>query len=304
MSFSSEIKLELAKAPDGKRHCRLALLASLTSFSGTLRRGDAPVLLWHTDNEAAAALLARLVHRLYGKEPEMHKEKRSRGGDSLTLTLPFSQCPEAFADLFGPDGQQALSLLTFARKECCVRACLRGAFLAGGTLSDPHRFYHFEISCKSESLAEEVQELIARLGIKAGIVTRKGTFVVYVKGSEGISDLLGYMGATKGMLEMENARIIREMRGNVNRKVNCETANIHKTANASARQIEDILLISEKSGIDSLPNGLDETARLRIEYPECSLQELGQLHDPPIGKSGVNHRLRRISAIAGKMRNS
>ena len=306
MSFSSEIKQELSKTPDGRKHCRLALLAALTDFCGNYSASGTPVLSWKAENTAVAETVQRLLLKLFGIKAEINQEKSSRNSDVFSIILPADEGSEAFKTLHAKtmdeEREEGTYLAAFARQECCVRTALRGAFLVSGTLSNPDRFYHFEISCRSDGQAEELKSLIASLGIKARSVKRKNSTVVYVKDSDSISDLLGYMGATKGMLEMENTRIIREMRGNINRQVNCETANINKTANAAARQISDILLIEEKIGLDSLPNGLDETARLRIKCPECTLQELGRMHDPPIGKSGVNHRLRHISAVAERIR--
>ena len=143
---------------------------------------------------------------------------------------------------------------------------------------------------------------MASLGIQAAVSRRGRHFLAYVKEGSQISDLLGMMGASVAMLDFENARIVREVRGNINRKVNCETANIRKTADASADQIGDIRFIEKILGPGSLPTVLDETARIRLQYPTATLQELGELMDPPVGKSGVNHRLRRISGIAERLR--
>ena len=126
--------------------------------------------------------------------------------------------------------------------------------------------------------------------------------MVYVKEGDQIADLLGLMEARKSLLKLENVRILREMRGSVNRKVNCETANINKTVNAAVKQIEDIRYIRDTAGFSGLSNGLDEMARIRLQYPEATLKELGMMLDPPVGKSGVNHRLRKLSAIADALR--
>lgn len=304
MSFSSTIKDELAEAADSRDHCRLAFLAAVTAFIG--RYAENTGFVWSSENLKVLETVRKVLKKLFGAESVLLSEKNSRNVDFFTLT-PEAEDPDELKEALQAENFTALMaegrfLSSFTKKNCCVRAALRGAFLAAGTLSNPDRFYHFEIVCRTKPGAEETAGLIERLGIHARIIKRKASFVVYVKDSDGISDLLGYMGASRGMLEMENARIIRQTRGNVNRKVNCETANINKTANASARQIEDILFIEEKTGLEFLPNGLDETARLRIKYPEYSLQELGQLHSPPISKSGVNHRLAKISGIAESLK--
>ena len=187
-------------------------------------------------------------------------------------------------------------------KSCCKRAFLRGAFIAAGAISNPDKFYHFEITGRSRLIANSTAELMQSLGLQAKVIERQSHFVVYLKEIEQISDAVGLMGARRSLLELENFRILRGMRGNINRRVNCETANINKAAQAAARQIEDIRFIEKNAGLGSLPDGLDEMARIRLEYPEATLGELGAHLEPPIGKSGVNHRLRRISGIAMALR--
>ena len=187
-------------------------------------------------------------------------------------------------------------------KECCRRAFLRGTFLAAGTVSDPNRSYHLEFLCNSEEQREQLRLLLEAEGIQAGTARRGRKEIVYLKEGAKIADLLGLMEAHVSLLEFENARIMREVRGNINRKVNCETSNIRKTADAAAGQIEDLRLIEEKMGFAELPKALDETARIRLQYPTATLQELGGLMDPPVGKSGINHRMRKLHLIAEQLR--
>ena len=188
------------------------------------------------------------------------------------------------------------------QKNCCKRAFLRGAFLCAGSISDPTKFYHFEIVCTSQEKARQLQELIQSFEIDAKIVKRKKYDVVYVKEGAQIVELLGLMGAGVSLMNLENVRILNGMRNTVNRKVNCETANINKTVNAAVKQMEDIAYIRDTVGLHRLPENLEETALLRLEYPQASLKELGALFSVPIGKSGVNHRLRKISSIAEQLR--
>ncbi len=182
------------------------------------------------------------------------------------------------------------------------RSFLREWFVTAGSMSDPTKSYHFEIVCDEAGQAESVRYVLTTYGLDAKIADRKGRFVVYLKEGDQISDALALMGARGSVLDFQNARVEREVRGSINRRVNCETANIKKTVSASVRQIEDIRLIEEKRGISSLPENLRQIAVLRLEYPDTSLADLGGLLDPPVGKSGVNHRLRRIGDIAESIR--
>jgi len=185
---------------------------------------------------------------------------------------------------------------------CCKRAFIRGAFLASGSISDPEKGYHFEIVCSDEQKAEQLRELIRSFEIDAKIVMRKKSYVVYVKEGAQIVDMLAVMEANVALMNLENIRIVKEMRNTVNRKVNCETANINKTVNAAVKQTEDIRLIQEKMGFHNLNEGLAEIAELRLQYPEATLKELGMMLNPQVGKSGVNHRLRKLSQIADGLR--
>ena len=185
---------------------------------------------------------------------------------------------------------------------CCKRAFIRGAFLSAGSMSDPEKSYHFEIVCTSEPKAEQLRDLINEFDFDAKIVARKKNHVVYIKEGAQIVDILNVMEAHVALMNLENVRIIKEMRNSVNRQVNCETANINKTVSAAVRQIEDIHYIEERAGLDSLPENLREIAKVRLKYPDAALKELGTCLQPPVGKSGVNHRLRKIAEIAGKLK--
>ncbi|MGN0348951.1 MAG: DNA-binding protein WhiA [Roseburia sp.] len=185
---------------------------------------------------------------------------------------------------------------------CCKRAYIRGAFLEGGSISDPNKSYHFEIVCRSLAQAKQLQEAINSFGLDAKIVARKKYEVVYLKEGAQIVDILNVMEAHVALMNLENVRILKEMRNSVNRQVNCETANISKTVSAAVKQLEDIAYIRENAGLDSLPEHLKEMALLRLEHPEAPLGELGTYLNPPVGKSGVNHRLRKISELADRLR--
>lgn len=184
------------------------------------------------------------------------------------------------------------------KQSCCKRAFLRGAFLCIGSMSDPNKGYHLEFVCETQEQAKMLQELIAHFELEAKIICRKNHYVVYMKEGSAIVDLLNVIGARLSLMDLENLRVEKEVRNSVNRKVNCEAANITKTVNAASKQMEDILFLKKHYGMSKLPDHLREMAEVRLEHPESSLQELGGYLNPPVGKSGVNHRLRKLSELA------
>ena len=189
------------------------------------------------------------------------------------------------------------------KRRCCRRAFIREAFVISGTISDPAKSYHFEIYCHSRKKADFLKAVMETFeSITPKVVERRGSWVVYLKESDQIVDMLGIMEAPKALMEIENVRILKGMRRNVNRKVNFETANLNKTVSASMKQVEDIAYIRDHGGLEQLPVQLEEMARVRLRYPEASLTELGACIKPPIGKSGVNHRLRKLTGYAQDLR--
>ena len=202
------------------------------------------------------------------------------------------------------DVEEELSVVknVVIQETCCKRSFLRGVFLASGSMSDPEKSYHFEIVCASMGKAQQIQKIMRCFALGAKIVSRKKSFVVYLKEGAQIVDVLNVMEAHQSLMELENIRILKDMRNTVNRKVNCETANINKTVSAAVKQIDDIRYIEETKGLDKLPEGLKDMALTRLTYPEASLKELGALLQNPVGKSGVNHRLRKLSEMAEEIR--
>ncbi len=174
-------------------------------------------------------------------------------------------------------------------------------FLEKGTMSDPEKFYHLEFVCDSEQEAVRVKDIIRGFDIQSNIMKRKEHQVVYLKDSDSISGMLTLLGAHNALLEFENVRVLKEMRENVQRRVNCETANISKTVSASMRQLEDIKYIDEAVGIRKLPKNLRDAAHLRLDFPDASLKELSE-RMPKVGKSGINHRFRKIAELADRLR--
>lgn len=187
------------------------------------------------------------------------------------------------------------------KSSCCKRAFLRGAFICIGSVNDPNKSYNLEFVCSSMEDAAYIQSIVDSFDIVSKISKRKNSFITYIKEAEAIVDLLNVIGAHKSLMYMENLRIEKEVRNTINRKVNCETANIAKTVSASAKQIADIKKIEEKLGLDKLEEPLRQMAYVRLEHGESSLSELGGYLNPKVGKSGVNHRLRKLSEIASKL---
>ena len=194
--------------------------------------------------------------------------------------------------------EEALDDPELVRRPCCRKAYLRGLFLKAGSISDPEKMYHLEISCEKKDFAIRLKEMLSAYDLRSKIVDRKGHYVVYLKDSGQIADFLALIQAHKSLLSLENTMVVKDVRNTVNRKVNCETANIQKTVSASLTQIEAIEYIRDHIGFEKLPESLREIARVRLENPDDSLEKLGLRLNPPVGKSGVNHRLRKLKAIA------
>lgn len=182
------------------------------------------------------------------------------------------------------------------------RRTIREAFIQSGSISDPEKFYHLEIVFSSPEEAEKIRQLMEYFDLGAKIAVRKGHYVVYLKEGSQIADMLRVMEASMALMEFENIRIVKEMRNSINRQVNCEAANLGKTISAAVKQVEDIRYICSTAGLENLPESLAETARMRLQYPEATLKELGELLDPPLGKSGVNHRLKKLGELAEELR--
>ena len=295
MSLSREIKKELAGRIGESRHCRLAELSAIIVFAGKISALNGGISFRpESGNPMLKEKFARLVSLLFS----IDREWETLQGDDVFKILEGVKLWDRQRGCF-LNTETADGLLI--QQSCCKRAYIRGAFLSSGSVSDPGKAYHFEIVCRTAAQSAQLQHAINSFDIDARIVPRKKNQVVYVKEGAHIVDLLNVMEAHTALMNLENVRIVKEMRNSVNRQVNCETANISKIVNAAVRQIEDIRLIQKNKGIESLPEHLKEIALLRLAYPDAPLKELGMYLNPPVGKSGVNHRLRRISEIAEKM---
>ena len=317
MSFSGTVKEELQRKIDNARHCRIAELAALIAFNGEilLDSQGQTILRVSSENQGVIRKYFTILGKTFKINDEVSIDERIvRKNNRFTIdvknqetVVKVLQAVKILTADRQPAAVQGMVNQMVIQKNCCKRAFLRGAFLCAGSISDPKKFYHFEIVCASPEKARQMQELMQSFEIDAKIVKRKKYDVVYVKEGAQIVELLGLMllglmGAGISLMNLENVRILKGMRNTVNRKVNCETANINKTVNAAVKQMEDIEYIQNTVGLEKLPENLEETARLRLEYPQASLKELGALLSVPLGKSGVNHRLRKISSIAEQLR--
>ena len=304
MSFSSEVKEELSRHLPTARHCQIAETAAILSLCGQISEKDGTIRI-QTENAYVARKYFTLLKKTFNIEAELAVKLNQKENTYLIRANDREETRQILqaVKLHETDRQLTMPIpAVVVQRQCCKRAFLRGAFLASGSISDPNRFYHLEIVCPDAPRAEQVQELLKSFGIDARIVLRKNHHVVYMKEGAQIVEMLGIMEAHVALMNLENVRILKEMRNSVNRQVNCETANISKTVNAAVKQLEDIEYIKQTAGIDSLPENLKEIALLRLEHPDATLGELGTYLDPPVGKSGVNHRLRKISAVADSLR--
>ncbi len=311
MSFSSEIKEELCHQFSKARHCQMAELAAIFAFQGKLvaEKGKGKLVI-STENILLAKKTYTLMKKIFAYESGIEIRNTMQGRNRVyEVTVEDEEQVKRilqgihFMDKEGKFEQKdQLVDGLIVQKDCCKRAFLSAAYIAAGSMSDPEKSYHFELVCPTEGRALQAREILNHFAVTAKIVIRKNHYVVYLKEGEQIVQILNVMGAHKALMELENVRILKEMRNSVNRQVNCETANINKTVNAAVKQIEDIKLIEEKKGLDSLPENLRKMAEVRLENPEATLKELGEVFDPPMGKSGVNHRLRKISEIADGIR--
>ena len=276
MSFSGKVKEELLEHYARARHCDIAELSAIVHMCGAFGSGYKGVccLKVHTENLGVARKCFTLLEKTFNIKNDI-VVRRNAGKDNYSYYIYAK-------------GEELMAIRdTIVQAVCCKRAYIRGAFIASGSMSDPSKSYHFEIVCNDMRQAEHLRDM---------------TYVVYLKEGSQIVDILNVMEAHVALMELENVRIMKEMRNSVNRKVNCETANINKTVSAAVRQMEDITYIRDQIGFEKLPEGLRDVALTRLAYPEAALKELGQLMANPLGKSGVNHRLRKLSEIAQQLR--
>ena len=309
MSFSGQVKKELCEQISPARHCQLAEISAIIAFCGKIVVDKNQTLILKLQTEST--ILTKKIFVLLKQVLQVSAELTTRSISAkknlyeLILTAEETALVLAACKLTVAEEKNGRSLLveqTIVNKSCCRRSFIRGAFLAAGSVSNPNKAYHFEVVVNQEKNGDLLCEVMRSFEIDAKMIERKYHYVVYVKEGAQIVDLLNIMEAHVALMEFENVRILKDMRNTINRKVNCEAANINKTVKAATRQVEDILYIREKIGLETLAEGLEEIALLRIEYPEASLKALGEMLNPPVGKSGVNHRLKKLCEMADGLR--
>lgn len=309
MSFTAEVKEELSRIEPKRDCCRKAELAALVRIEGTLHITGPERFRLEVATETApvARKAIKLLHGLYELKTELTVRRSVlHKTNNYLITVPGqARLPQALNDMGILDDSFRLTagiMPRIVRRDCCAISYLRGAFLGGGFVADPHGDFHFELTADSEQIAEDLAALMRRFEVPAKVTRRRGLFTVYLKGAEPIVTFLALVGAHRALLRTEDVRVVKSMRNDVNRLVNAETANLERAAEAALGQIDAIRLLQETHGLDNLPPALRELALLRLEHPDVSLRELGELADPPLSKSAVYHRVRRIEELAVEVR--
>lgn len=308
MSFASEMKNELTRI-EVDTCCMKSELSALIKMNGALSHFDGDwIINIQTENAAIARRIFSLIKKVYRVEIELlvrRKMKLKKNNVYICRIKNDSRLVLENLDIM-KGGLLSHEISTEIKtRECCIRSYLRGAFLAGGSVNNPETSaYHLEIFSLYEDHAESLSELMNGYELNAKYIERKRGFITYLKEAEKIAEFLSLIGGYQALLKFEDVRIVRDMRNSVNRLVNCETANLNKTIGAAMRQVENIQFIDSEIGLEELPERLREIAKLRVEYQEVSLKELGEMMSTgAISKSGVNHRLRKLDKIAEKLRN-
>lgn len=313
MSFSMETKNELAHVMPEKKCCMLAEIAGFIRMCGSIRLagGGKFRIVTTTENPAAARHYKKLIKDYFGIDAalEVGQGNTLKRGRAYILTIGPEDLSEQILRETGilmvKEGMNYISDGIYdglIRTKCCRKACLRGIFLASGTITDPEKGYHLEFNCNSQILAGDVKKLInSFVDLHAKISVRKKNYAVYVKEAEQIIDILAIMGAHSQIFAFEDVRITKEIRNKANRINNCDNANIDKAVQAAEKQLGWIRKIQNTKGLRFLPDKLYDVAILRLDNPEATLQELADMMDPPMKKSGINNRFRKIEEIAGKL---
>ncbi len=313
MSFSMDTKNELAHIEPEKKCCMLAEIAGFIRMCGSIRLvGSGKFrIVTTTENPAVARHYKKLIKDYFDIDAalEVGQGNTLKKSRAYKLTIGPEDLSEQILRETGilmvKEGMNYISDGIYdglIRTKCCRKACLRGLFLGAGTITDPEKGYHIEFSCGSQILAGDVRKLLnSFVDLHAKISERKKTYGVYVKEAEQIIDILAIMGAHSRIFTFEDVRITKEIRNKANRINNCDNANIDKTLRAAEKQMACIREIQEKKGLGFLPDKLRETAQLRLDHPDATLQELADMMEPPMKKSGINNRFRKIEELAGKL---
>ena len=304
MSFTTEIKKELCELNITKKCCLKAELCSIICFGAHIRSN---CLVVRTENEIFAQHISSLTKALF-QVPALIIKKATPGllevqiadQKNLTKVLEYFELIKNAHDMKNFVSFRLPDFTT--KKDCCAQAVLRGAFLTTGSCSEPEKRYHLEITTNHYMLGKDFLKIIESLGISAKSITRRSSFVIYLKSADYIHDILGYSGAMKAVLRLEETRVTKDFKNNINRTTNFEYANLSKALDAGNQQADAIRKIRDTIGFSSLDDNLKELAQLRLERPDATLKELSQLLSEPISKSGINHRLKKLVDISDSIK--
>ncbi|MBQ5840597.1 MAG: DNA-binding protein WhiA [Clostridia bacterium] len=296
MSFSSDVKLEMTAVVPDKPCCRAAMAYGLLECGHSFTPAEVSL---QTEQAAIADLYSELTATVCGVPSPARSTLRRRTALQVCTYDEAAHRQQVLAR-FGHGDREISLRLNRANIDCeqCAKAYLRGAFLACGAVTDPEHDYHLEFSVPHYNLSRDLLALLREVEFPAKAVSRGGSYIVYLKESERIEDCLTYLGAPRGALELMNVKIVKSIRNDTNRRINCENANIDKTVAAAAVQRDALHRIEKNGGIAALPEDLQALARLRLDNPDMSLRDLGAAMEPPLSRSGVNHRLQRILKFA------
>lgn len=295
MSFSSEARSELCRQPMNKKCCTAAEIYGILLYCNTFSASEIRIV---TESAPFAQRVEKLFERSFSWRPDVRIGQMGESKTVITIS-ERERIDEVFAR-FGYDGERILAHhinLGVLENDCCKAAFVRGAFLAGGSVTDPMKNYHLELITSHFNVSNEIVPLLFEMGFSPRNSRRSGNYVTYFKQSEAIEDLLTTLGAPIAAMELMNAKVEKEMRNSINRKVNCDTANVEKTVNAAQAQIEVIRTLEKAGILQNLGDKLKQTAELRLNNPEASIAELAAMAEPPVTKSCLNHRLRKIMEL-------
>ncbi|MBQ2957724.1 MAG: DNA-binding protein WhiA [Clostridia bacterium] len=313
MGFSNDVKSELLREPMREECCARAEMCAFFMMAGSisLKGFSSYALTVSSENAAVVRYGFTQIRQFLGIAPELRTARTTQLGEHLRyqMTVEGEDAMRVMEWLDMKDSEAFLGIRrepseAILEKDCCKRAYIRGAFLTNGWLNMPEKAYHLEFAVQDERHAEILAGLLSGFEIHAKAVLRKTQWVVYVKDYEQLSEALGVLGAFQAYMSLENVKILKQLHNNVNRQMNCDDSNTDKTVRAAEAQLQDIEYIQEHGGLDQMPRPLQQIAEARINYPDANLAELGALLDPPIGKSGVNNRIRRMMAFAQQLRES
>ena len=299
MAFSYDTKSELCRTAPDSGCCALAECYGLLLYGNTFTSREVRII---TGNENLGKRLIERFSRAFAVDFDAFPQAGRAGKQAYVISDPekLSRIFQAYG--FSPGSLLAHHVnLSVLEEECCRRSFVRGAFLAGGAITDPVKSYHLELVTDHFNVSRETYSLLLEMGFSPKETSRGGNYIIYLKQSSGIEDFLTMIGAPLHAMELMSAKIEKDMRNSVNRKVNCDTANVAKTVDASVAQVEAIRRILNAGAFESLPEKLRHTAHLRLMNPEMSIMELAEISTPPVTKSCLNHRLRRLVELSGRL---